>query len=225
MRVPPATSPCSAVTSSALTTSPGASAGNARRVGRHELGADAADRLGEGHALARREERLARRHDLLVERAPRGRDARRLAEAAAVLVDGLGQRRREMADARLVVADRQQRHDRPPVGALEADAARIQRAVDRDAVGQGGADVDDQLERIARADRGVREHAVVEQPDAVDRADQLARQPGDCERAVRSSCPRPSKSARERSIEPNRLADGLVVSSTSKAASRRPRSR
>ena len=84
--------------------------------------------------------------------------------------------RREPAHARLVVADRQQRHERAPVGALEADAALVERAVDRDAVGQRRADVDDQLERVARADGRVREHAVVEQLHAVDRADQLARQ-------------------------------------------------
>ena len=41
---------------------------------------------------------------------------------AAVLVDRLGQCGREVAHARLVVADRQQWHERPSVGALEADA-------------------------------------------------------------------------------------------------------
>ena len=95
------------------------------------------------------------RHRLLVQRAPRGRDARRLAQLAAVLVDRLGQRGRKMAHAGLVVADRQQWHERAPIGALEADAALVERAVDGDAVGQRRAHVDDQLERIARADRGV----------------------------------------------------------------------
>ena len=73
---------------------------------------------------------------------------------------------------------------------------------------------------------GSREHAVVEQ-SARRRSRRSARAPAARARARRSSSssPRASSSARERSIEANRLADGLVVSSTSKAASSRPRSR
>ena len=119
-----------------------------------------------------------------------------LAQPAAVLVDRLGQRRREAAHARLVVADRQQRHERAAVGALEADAALVQRAIDGDAVGQRRAHVDDQLERVARADRRVREHAVVEQLHAVDRADQLARQRREAERVRRAARGRAPRAAR-----------------------------
>ena len=143
-----------------------------------------------------------------------------------MLVDRLGQRAREPADARLVVADRQQRHERAPVGALQADAPLVERAVDGDAVGERRAHVDDQLERIARADGRVREHAVVEQLHAR-RSRRSARAPAarapGRRRAARGRAPRAARGSGRSSA--NRLADGLVVSSTSKAASSRPRSR